>query len=53
MINSFDIYQFYQACGKKIVAFDLCSHPEIVKNGVLVKKDDIQGFADAILKLLR
>ena len=53
-----------QACGKKVVAFDVCSHPEIVKNGVLVKKDtavtnvyvsqkDIHGFASAIIKLLK
>ncbi len=42
-----------QACGKKVVAFNVCSHPEVVKNGILVEKDDIEGFADAILKLLR
>jgi len=42
-----------QACGKKVVAFDVCSHPEIVKKGVLVKKDDINGFADAVIKLLK
>ncbi len=42
-----------QACGKKIVAFDVCSHPEVVKNGILVKKDDIEGFANAILSLLK
>lgn len=42
-----------QACGKKVVAFDICSHPEIVKNGILVKKDDMKGFANAIIKLLK
>ena len=42
-----------QACGKKVVAYDVCSHPEIVKNGILVKKDDMQGFANAIIKLLK
>jgi len=42
-----------QAVGKKVVAFDVCSHPEVVKNGILVKKDDIDGFADAIIKLLK
>ena len=42
-----------QACGKKVVAFDVCSHPEVVKNGILVKKDDIDGFTDAIIKLLK
>ena len=52
------------ACGKKVVAFDVCSHPEIVKNGILVKKDakatnvftskrDIQEFANAVIKLLK
>lgn len=42
-----------QACGKKVVAFDVCSHPEVIKNGILVKKGDIEGFADAIIKLLK
>ena len=42
-----------QACGKKVVAFNVCSHPEVVKNGILVKKDDIDGFADAIMRLLK
>lgn len=42
-----------QACGKKVVAFNVCSHPEIVKNGILIKKDDLEGFADAIIKLLK
>ncbi len=42
-----------KACGKKVVAFDVCSHPEVVTNGVLVKKDDIAGFANAIIKLLK
>lgn len=42
-----------QACGKKVVAFDVCSHPEVVKNGILVKKDDNEGFADAVIKLIK
>lgn len=42
-----------QACGKKVVAFNLCSHPEIVKKGVLVKKKDVKGFANAVVKLLK
>ena len=42
-----------QACGKKVVAFDICSHPEVVKNGVLVKRNDIKGFANAIIKLIK
>jgi len=42
-----------QACGKKVVAFDVCSHPEVVINGALVKKNDIQGFANAVIRLLK
>ena len=42
-----------QACGKKAVAFNVCSHPEVVKKGLLVKKDDIDEFADAVIKLLK
>jgi 1,2-diacylglycerol 3-alpha-glucosyltransferase len=42
-----------QACGKPVVAFDLCSHPEVVKNGILVKPKDIEEFAKAILKILK
>jgi len=42
-----------QACGKKVVAFDIGSHPEIVKIGILVKEKDMQGFADAAIKLLK
>ncbi len=42
-----------QACGQKAVAFNICSHPEVVKKGILVKKDDIDAFADAIIRLLR
>ena len=42
-----------QACGKKVVAFDVCSHPEVVKNGLLIEKDDINAFANAITGLLK
>ena len=42
-----------QACGKKVVAFSIGSHPEIVKNGILVEKGNIKKFADAVIKLLR
>jgi 1,2-diacylglycerol 3-alpha-glucosyltransferase len=42
-----------QACGKKVVAFDVCSHPEIIKNGILVKKNNLNEFADAAIRLLR
>lgn len=41
-----------QACGKKVVAFDLCSHPEVVKNGVLVKPYDTHEFAEVIVQVL-
>lgn len=42
-----------QACGKKVVAFNIGPHPEIVKNGILVEKGDIKAFAGAIIKLLK
>ena len=42
-----------QACGKKVVAFDIGSHPEVVKKGILVKKDDIKGFANVVIRLLK
>ena len=38
-----------QACGKPVVAFDIGSHPEVVKDGVLVKNKDIDGFAKALV----
>ena len=42
-----------QACGKKVVAFNLGSHPEIIKNGILVEKGNIKKFAEAVIKSLR
>ncbi|MEK6869424.1 MAG: glycosyltransferase family 4 protein [Nanoarchaeota archaeon] len=42
-----------QACGKKVVAFNIGSHPEIVKNGILVEKGNIDKFAESVIKLLR
>ncbi|MBI2651793.1 glycosyltransferase family 4 protein [Candidatus Woesearchaeota archaeon] len=42
-----------QACGKKVVAFDIGSHPEVVKNGILVRENDVDGFAKAIVKILK
>ena len=42
-----------QACSKPVVAFNIGSHPEIVKKGALVKEKDIRGFADAVIKLLK
>ncbi len=41
-----------QACGKQVVAFDLCAHPEVVKKGILVKPKDTEGFANAAVKIL-
>ena len=42
-----------QACGKKVVAFDIGSHPEVVKKGILVKNKDTEGFAKAVIKILK
>lgn len=42
-----------QMCGKKVVAFDVGSHPEVVKNGILVKEGDVKGFAEAVIKSLK
>jgi 1,2-diacylglycerol 3-alpha-glucosyltransferase len=42
-----------QAMGKKVVAFDLCSHPEVVKQGILVQPKNINAFADAIVKIIK
>jgi glycosyltransferase involved in cell wall biosynthesis len=39
--------------GKPAVAFDVGSHPEVLKKGVLVKSGDTKAFADAILKILK
>ena len=41
------------ACGTPTVAFDLCSHPEVTTNGILVKENDIPAFANAIVKLVK
>jgi len=42
-----------QACGKPVVAFDLCTHPEVVKKGRLVKPRDVKAFAEAIIEVLK
>lgn len=42
-----------QIMNKPVIAFNCCSHPEIVKKGILVKENDIQGFANAVIKLLK
>lgn len=41
-----------QVCGKPVVAFDIGSHPEVVKKGILVKEKDVVGFAKAVIKLI-
>ena len=41
-----------QMCGKRVVAFNVGSHPEVVKNGILVKEGDVKAFAEAIIKSL-
>jgi glycosyltransferase involved in cell wall biosynthesis len=41
-----------QACNKPVVAFNIGSHPEVVKKGSLVKKKDINSFAEAIVRIL-
>jgi len=41
-----------QACGKRVVAFNIGSHPEVVKNGILVEKGSTSKFAEAVIKLL-
>jgi len=42
-----------QATGKPVVAFDIGSHPEVIKNGKLVKVNDIKDFANAILGYIK
>ncbi|MBW2993736.1 glycosyltransferase family 4 protein [Candidatus Woesearchaeota archaeon] len=42
-----------QECGKKVVAFDLCSHPEVVKNGVLIEPKNINKFAEAVINIIK
>ena len=42
-----------QMCGKKVVAFNVGSHPEVVKNGILVREGDVDGFAAAVIKIVK
>ena len=42
-----------QACGKPVVAFDLCAHPEVVKKGILVKAKDTKAFGEAVVNILK
>ncbi len=41
------------ACGKPAVAFDVGSHPEVLKKGTLVKAGNVEGFAAAVAKVLK
>ncbi|MEA2036730.1 MAG: glycosyltransferase family 4 protein [Nanoarchaeota archaeon] len=38
--------------GKPTVAFDVGSHKEVVKKGILVQKNDVAGFSKAMIKLI-
>lgn len=42
-----------QKYGKPVIAFDIGPHREIVKNGLLIRKGDIKGFAKGIINILR
>ena len=42
-----------QACGKPVVAFDVRSNKEVIKNGKVVPEGDIEGFADSMVKYAR
>jgi 1,2-diacylglycerol 3-alpha-glucosyltransferase len=39
--------------GKPTVAFDIGSHQEVIKKGILVKENNALSFANAIIKLLK
>jgi len=41
-----------QACGKPVVAFDIGPHREIVKNGFLVEKGNINEFVKMLIHLM-
>jgi len=42
-----------QLMGKPVVAFEVGSHPEVIKKGILVEKNNIGTFAWAIEKLIK
>ena len=42
-----------QMCGKKVVAFNVGSHPEVVKNGILVEERNVKSFAEAAITILK
>ncbi len=41
------------AVGKPAVAFNVGSQPEVLKKGTLVEADNVEGFAAAVVKLLK
>jgi 1,2-diacylglycerol 3-alpha-glucosyltransferase len=40
-------------CGKPSVAFNIGAHPEVIKNGKLIKTKDIISFSKAILQYIK
>jgi glycosyltransferase involved in cell wall biosynthesis len=42
-----------QACGKPVVAFNIGAHPEVIKNGMMVKAGDFVAFAKAVIETLK
>lgn len=40
-------------CDTPTVAFDIGSHPEVLKKGKLVQKNNIKEFSEAVIELLR
>lgn len=41
-----------QACGKRVVAFNIGPHKEVVNNGYLVKENDVEEFGRMLIKVL-
>ena len=39
--------------GKPSIALNIGSHPEVIKKGILVEKNNTQAFAEAIIKLIK
>ncbi len=42
-----------QECGKNAIAFDVGSHREVIKKGILVEPGNIERFAEEAIKLLK
>ena len=40
-----------QACGKPVIAFNLCSHQEVIKSGILVEANNTTKFSSSIVRL--